>query len=284
MAVSLLCGLAAVSAKKVREQGPDGCAKILAYTVVVGFASAMNNTNSKLLTKLEGTSWFIAFLAYICIAAVSGGFSAKGCTVLNNAVSVPLMSCVQVLVNGLSGIFIWGDAARVDTPLAYSLVYVYFFLGIYLCSDIDHGQDLARWHLLGGETDFVHHRCQTKYGQAMDEFFVAVKDAQEGKGSAGAIAVKFDAYVAEIKKHHVMEKGHSELFRDVLHLASKAGNDKELARILARWLGKHSTDFRYVMDKDPAFAEEVRQIQSAKSEKSDYREPLLRNSTPKNWE
>jgi len=183
------------------------------------------------------------------------------------------MSVVQVLANGLSGLFIWGDGERIDTEIAYGLVYVYFFMGIYLCSQVDHVQYLARWSMLGGKVDFLHHRCETKYGRTMNELFDAVKQSHDGS-SAGDLAIKFDAYLTEAKKCHTLTEQMDDLARDLVALASKSGRDRELATLLTHWLVKHSHDYQFVMEKDPEFAAQVLRLEK------DYCTPLLSSVAP----
>ena len=80
---------------------------------------------------------FVIFILYTLLGWLSTVVSAWGNQSLNNALSVPCFSCAQVITNGLTGIFVWGDMARLQDKVAYLMVYVLIVLGIYLCAHVD---------------------------------------------------------------------------------------------------------------------------------------------------
>jgi hypothetical protein len=235
--------------------------KIFAYVFVVGFTAAMNNTLCKVLTIATGSMWYLMLGLFVMGSILSGCAGAIACTVLNTSTSLPLISCTQVLANGLSGICIWGDLDRLVTPEAYLFVYVYFILGVYLCSAYDFLQDFTRWQLLSGEEDFHMHRCSSKYGDSMDKLFSAIVDAHKEQAQPGELARCFKEYLALCKANHTLD---AHLFEGLsihsIGLTSKYGGEDELARVLSRWLAEHDADYQYVMQRHPEFAAVVHGI------------------------
>uniref|UniRef100_A0A6U6GK10 Uncharacterized protein n=1 Tax=Zooxanthella nutricula TaxID=1333877 RepID=A0A6U6GK10_9DINO len=123
----------------VHDKSRDNGLKLLAYTAIVSNAAALNNSLSKVVTSATGLTRVATMAGYLLFGATSTLASSFGYAGLNNAVCVPVFTCMQVVVNGLTGLVVWGDAEHLDDPIAYACVYVLILLGIYLCSSIEIG-------------------------------------------------------------------------------------------------------------------------------------------------
>jgi len=119
------------------KEGPNSMPKLMAYTLVIAIPAALNNSLSKLSAEVDVLLKFVIFILYTLLGWLSTVVSAWGNQSLNNALSVPCFSCAQVITNGLTGIFVWGDMARLQDKVAYLMVYVLIVLGIYLCAHVD---------------------------------------------------------------------------------------------------------------------------------------------------
>jgi hypothetical protein len=270
--VIVLGGIIGIVATKSKP--PSNFAKIMSYTLVVGFQAALNNTLSKLMSCTDGNLWYGVTGGFVAGSVISGGFSAMACTATDSSVSVPLMSCVQVLVNGMSGIFIWGDLPRISTPISYTFVYLYFFLGIYLTSTADLGSTITRWASFHKEKNILREPCKGQRGGLMQDLYSAVKKGVDGTTEQGELIKTFESYLANANKDHIITHEFDTLASETMKAASKHGGDKEVAGALSRWLVNHSANFEYLMSHDPEFAADVQAV-VAKAGGSDLSTPLL---------
>jgi len=286
----LVSGL--VTLPKVIKQGRDSVPKLLSFTAVVGAAAAINNSLSKTLTVIEGPAFGVCIALYIVLGATSSISSAVGNAGLNNAISVPAMSCLQVIANGLTGVFVWGDSDRLSQPTAYVGVYLLFCLGVYLCTSADHVAGLFRWHEFGGKTDFLKHITFSAYGKAMDDVFIAMRDAHRGNadtpldnrgeadGSLNTRLVKaFEAYLNLGSLHHTMgEKELQELCNLLVERMVELDLGREnLVPVLATWFEKYCIDYKYVSENDAEFSLKVHNMACKRSTRksSMLKDPLL---------
>merc|ERR1712107_563167 len=113
--------------------------KLSAFAAFISVAAALNNSLAKVVSE-PGLSTLLVALAmvlYVIMGAISTIGTAYGNAGLDNSISVPVFMCMQVLVNGLTGIFIWGDWPLIDDKIAYVLVHLLIILGIYLTAHVD---------------------------------------------------------------------------------------------------------------------------------------------------
>uniref|UniRef100_A0A7S2AMW8 Uncharacterized protein n=1 Tax=Alexandrium andersonii TaxID=327968 RepID=A0A7S2AMW8_9DINO len=67
--------------------------------------------------------------------SLGGGLAAaRSCDM---SVYLPTSQCIQLVINGLTGIFVWGDGQRIQASVSYFLVFFLILLGVYLCSELD---------------------------------------------------------------------------------------------------------------------------------------------------
>jgi len=129
--------VALVSLKPLNKLGKDSIVKLLAYTAATSIPSALNNSLNKVISEVPWALMILCSIGYIFVGSGATLFQAWGNAELNNSLSVPTFSCTQVIANGLTGIFIWGDLQRTEHYLAYGMIYVLILLGIYMCAQID---------------------------------------------------------------------------------------------------------------------------------------------------
>merc|ERR1711916_52989 len=103
-------------------ENPEDPVGLVSKPLAVGWLTlmaALNNSLNKVISEVPLAVKVPCLLLYIFMGNMSTVFQAWGNASLNNGLSVPCFSCVQVLLNGLTGIFIWGDLDRTEHWLAY---------------------------------------------------------------------------------------------------------------------------------------------------------------------
>jgi len=139
----------AAAPKAPKESG----ARMLAYALLVAESTALGATIGKMITVSSGGILACCFFFYFLAGLgtmVGGNFASHVCDV---AVYLPISQCVQLAVNGATGLFVWGDAPRVQSPVLYACVYGLVFLCVFLCSEIDCSKLSRQQSLLGGDQE-----------------------------------------------------------------------------------------------------------------------------------
>jgi len=172
--VAVLCGCIAVPF--LRDLPRDDFMKLIAFTVVVSIPAALNNTIIKLCSRLPAVGQIICSVAYFVLGYGSTLASALGHAALDNSLSVPAFSCGQILTNGLTGCFVWGDFERIDDPIAYVIVYVLFALGMYLCCPAD---AFAARGVQREQTGLTANLIPAPITESVREFFRAKKEFEQ---------------------------------------------------------------------------------------------------------
>eukprot|EP00747_Dinoflagellata_sp_TGD_P206768 gnl/TRDRNA2_/TRDRNA2_80434_c0_seq1.p1 gnl/TRDRNA2_/TRDRNA2_80434_c0~~gnl/TRDRNA2_/TRDRNA2_80434_c0_seq1.p1 ORF type:complete len:401 (-),score=57.31 gnl/TRDRNA2_/TRDRNA2_80434_c0_seq1:45-1247(-) len=111
--------------------------QMIVYAVLVAFSNALGATVGKMLTVTSGGLFASCAVLYLLCGVGSlggGGAAASACDV---SIFLPVSQCIQLIVNALTGLCVWGDAARIQAWTAYTMVYFLSILGIYLCSPLN---------------------------------------------------------------------------------------------------------------------------------------------------
>jgi len=112
---------------------------LFTYALVGGIGTVLNTSIAKvvqmhlsLVVKVPLVSLYV-FLACFClgVAAMANG------TLDDPILFVPISNGVNLVLNCLAGLCIWGDWKRLDCPFGYCIVYVLVVLGTYLVSSLD---------------------------------------------------------------------------------------------------------------------------------------------------
>lgn len=121
----------------IRQREPRGEVLMILYSVVVAISTAVAATVGKMLTETSGALFTICIIFYLCLGAISMVGGALAAASLEMSIFLPVSECLQLLVNCFTGLFVWGDLARIQAPIGYAMVYVLICIGVYLCASLD---------------------------------------------------------------------------------------------------------------------------------------------------
>jgi len=134
--VSILFASLAYS-HQIEERGESAGKAMLLLCVMVAISTALGASMGKLLSITSGLGFVATVCAYLSCGAISFIYAAIASFHYDMEVFMPLSEVLQLIVNCLTGILVWGDGPRVRGPIAYTMVYLLFCLGVYLCVDVN---------------------------------------------------------------------------------------------------------------------------------------------------
>lgn len=184
--VACMSSLAMITFKLVSTESDK--TMLFMYALVTGTGTVLNTSIQKcmscdLLLPLKGVLIMLyVMLAIICLAV---GALANG-SLKDPSLFVPVSNGVNLVLNCLAGLLIWGDAAYLKYPRTYFLLYVLVVLGTYLVSSVDtfstvHLQVQDRLARFAGMT--VQPRCgQKDVYSAGAESLIRVHGTSNAKG------------------------------------------------------------------------------------------------------
>jgi hypothetical protein len=139
MTVTLL-----LAVSTLRKSGLSDSQRLVLYAYVVADSTALGASVGKMLTVAEDFVLVVCGLSYILLGAASLLFGAAASAACDMSIFLPVSQCLQLLINAATGLFVWGDAKRIQAPLAYTMVYVLICMGAYLLSAFDVMTSIAR--------------------------------------------------------------------------------------------------------------------------------------------
>jgi len=173
----VLLGLGAIGVKMMKNSSPQSSPKIFAYGMVVATATAMGASVGKVM-QLPGlpSGAFYSFIGvYLISGIISFGVAAIAATECDASVYLPVRSCLQLLVNAATGMFVWQDWRVLTDWIAYAAVYLLITLGVYSVSSIDMFPSVTGIKTL-------------PFNDALDKCVQAWNDANETKDATESIA------------------------------------------------------------------------------------------------
>merc|ERR550532_3939988 len=131
--MSVLLVFALATQKAGSQQQQDGIIGMCLVCTVVAVSTALGASVGKLLSITSGLAFVVTVFFYLGLGVVSFASTATASFKYDQEFFMPLSECLQLLVNCVTGLLVWGDLPRVQEKLAYFLVYVLICLGVYLC-------------------------------------------------------------------------------------------------------------------------------------------------------
>eukprot|EP00929_Paragymnodinium_shiwhaense_P073340 TRINITY_DN37348_c0_g1_i2.p1 TRINITY_DN37348_c0_g1~~TRINITY_DN37348_c0_g1_i2.p1 ORF type:complete len:334 (-),score=32.05 TRINITY_DN37348_c0_g1_i2:354-1355(-) len=233
--LAMVYAMAAVALKCVSSNS----ATLFTYAVIGGTGTVLNTSISKLLLQalpksVKGAlTMMYAILAVVCI-----GSSVKANSSLRDpSLFVPISNGVNLVLNCLAGLCIWGDGQRLQDPWNYSMSYVLVILGTYLLSSL---------HLFGADPS------ENLYKQ----FSIARLYTREPSK-------------ATLMMRHMLSKHYSEKFSDRLHIDPFC-KEIESQQALRAWVSSEFDDSRA---KNDAVVEVILRLMQEVDGKSNGRKP-----------
>lgn len=109
----------------------------IAYAMIVGLSTALGASVGKVITLVHGAEQAEAVLLYLLFGFLSFTWSAFAALSCDMSVYMPLTECLQLIVNCINGLIIWGDSSRVNDRVSYVMTYLQLCLGVYLTTSFD---------------------------------------------------------------------------------------------------------------------------------------------------
>lgn len=128
-----------------RDLLTDNNKLLFLYAVVGGAGTILNTSISKLVQMDVGGALKVVFvLSYILLSCVCLGVQATANASLPDpSLFVPVGIGVNLVLNFIAGLCIWGDGSRVEFPVGYAFLYVIVVMATYLLSSFDILYDLV---------------------------------------------------------------------------------------------------------------------------------------------
>merc|ERR1719469_609634 len=140
--------------------------RMLGYVLAQATTIVVTTSIGKTLSLYEIT-WhrYLAVVVYVAVSAVNVVVATLAAESLDMSVYVPLFAFTKLLVNMFVGLAIWQDYLTISSWVAYVSVYVTMLLGVYLLSEIDLVEIIARRHL----QDATKENPNTQVGDALND-------------------------------------------------------------------------------------------------------------------
>lgn len=132
MVTGALGGIAA--SRTFKDLPSDSTLKLLSLTSVVTFTTVLGASVGKCFGLLSGLPLFATMLSYLCIGVVCLVYTMIATANCDVSIFIPLQLSSQLVLNMITGFFVWGDSHFVQKPVAYILVYVICLQAVYLIS------------------------------------------------------------------------------------------------------------------------------------------------------
>lgn len=126
---------------------------IFVLSVVVADSTSLAATVGKMLSVASGNLFTGCLFLYLALGSVSFIWGAIAAFEVDMSLYLPLSECLQLLINGATGAFVWGDGLRLQEPVSYGMVYILIGLSVYLCSSYDYYSEAnAKVFVAGGSS------------------------------------------------------------------------------------------------------------------------------------
>jgi len=140
--------LSMIAIASLRAAPPSSMPKIFAFAFLVATSTVVSASVGKLMQMDLGSDVRILCIAvYITLGAISFVGAAAAASETDGSTYLPVRSCVQLLLNAVTGLGVWEDWRTVTSWTAYTCVYILIVLGVYEVSSFDMA------HLMGGHAE-----------------------------------------------------------------------------------------------------------------------------------
>jgi len=112
--------------------------KLCSFALVVSLTTVIGSSISKCFGLLSGGPLGLAYCLYFLDGLLCMFFTVQANQRCDVSLYIPAQLSTQLVINMFTGFFVWGDAAYIDRPVSYLLVYAIAIMGVYLIStDLD---------------------------------------------------------------------------------------------------------------------------------------------------
>jgi len=133
-----------------QKRPPESFTKIFMWSLHIGVMGSGTDNAASTFGIISGFTRYAAFAAYGLLSVYILGLSARAPGVCDANTYVPLQLSVQLLLNMLTGIFVWEDLNRMNgkSVQSYVVTFVVIILSVYVASpSADLVDSIVRWRL-----------------------------------------------------------------------------------------------------------------------------------------
>eukprot|EP00933_Yihiella_yeosuensis_P007118 TRINITY_DN112027_c0_g1_i1.p1 TRINITY_DN112027_c0_g1~~TRINITY_DN112027_c0_g1_i1.p1 ORF type:complete len:452 (+),score=65.64 TRINITY_DN112027_c0_g1_i1:143-1357(+) len=134
----ILMGLGIIGIFWWKNESQSSLPKILAYAFTVATSTTLGASIGKLMQmQLEFNARLLCIAVYLSLGVVSFAAAAIAASETDGSTYLPVRSCVQLLLNALTGLCVWEDWKTINGWTAYTAVYILIVLAVYEVSAFD---------------------------------------------------------------------------------------------------------------------------------------------------
>lgn len=272
--------------RTMRHYPIDSYSKILAYVLVAAGTNVLAASIGKLMQTASSPYPFLA--VYLFFGA--GNFASIAAASANTDVSLftPMLVCVQLTLNCITGICVWQDWRVINTWVSYVMVYVLIIAGTYIISSLDLLEMVAIRKRVR-RTDLTQGQVVSSFGRANVDLLNlwktptsegVIDDNNEGGGegvdplphtapsveaAALRLALRKGADKNMISAHEVIELAMMALTEQ----GSKNGLCRRCPPVVVEWLEGHCSIYQTYASGDSAFRRDLHVLAGMEAPPSD---------------
>jgi hypothetical protein len=161
--------LSLIAVRATENQSTESIAKVFTWALHIGVLGSGTDNVASTFGVLSGWVLYLVFASYGLLSVYILGMSAKAPAVCDASTYVPLQLCLQLILNCITGIVVWGDLDRMNgKPLEpYFATIVVVVLGVYVASpSADVVKGVVRWRMMH-TTNLSHQVASSAFGKAI---------------------------------------------------------------------------------------------------------------------
>jgi len=263
MTLGALIILTGVGLRYTQSQSGESFTKVFAWALHIGVLGSATDNAASTFGVITGWILYSALAAYGLVSAYVLGMSAKAPAVCDASTYVPLQLSLQLVLNMITGILVWGDLDRMaGRPLQpYFVTVVVIIFSVYVASpSVDVVDALVRWNMLR-KTNLSEEVASSTYGKSVLALVECWKKIQMAPGRESEDAAR-EALMSTLSLG--AERGRltsQDLVDLAVELYAGSGSFAVSAAFIG-WLGNNSY-FQTYLKHDPDFHQKLLDLMPA---------------------
>jgi len=175
-----------------RNQPPKSFTKVFMWSLHIGVMGSGTDNVASAFGIISGFLLYAVFAAYGLLSVYILGMSARAPGVCDASTYVPLQLSLQLLLNMITGIFVWEDLDRMNgkSVQSYIVTFLVIILGVYVASpSADLVNGIVRWRIWR-TTDLSKEVASTAFGKSILELVGSWKNIQTAPGKESEDAAR----------------------------------------------------------------------------------------------
>jgi len=176
--------LSSVGVYFTASHSSDSFVKIASWAVLIGALGSATDNAASTFGAISGWALYGALAAYGFVCVFVLVLCAKAPAVCDASTYVPLQLSLQLVLNGVAGVFVWNDLDRMEgKPVApYAVTFFIIILSVYVSSpNADLVETMVRWRVLS-TTKLSENFASTTFGRAVVALLISWDNLKKGTG------------------------------------------------------------------------------------------------------